>query len=114
RSGRLTKTVREAGLGLRGGRAKGDNDRPRRAFGQWHHRRRSRKRWARSTDPVRAKVRTEARTTPPTVRTEQDAVDAITLIRRVLTEEGADSTSTIDFGMARTAETILKAREREL
>jgi hypothetical protein len=46
--------------------------------------------------------------------TEDEARDAVTLIRRVLSEEGASSAGTIDFGMARTAETILKAREREL
>lgn len=71
--------------------------------------------WERGTDPARTHVRTDKRPTKSAaVRTEQDAADAITLIRRILVEEGADSTGQIDFGMARIAETILKAREREL
>ncbi len=48
------------------------------------------------------------------VRTPEDAVEAVVLIRRVLSEEGADASGDVDFGMARTAETILKARPREL
>ena len=74
-------------------------------------------RWRSTTDPARTKVvpmGTKAGTSPHPVRTEQDAADAITLIRRILSEEGADSSGEIDFGMARIAETILKAREREL
>ena len=71
---------------------------------------RAAKSWARQTDPARSKVRTKS----TAVRTEQDATDAVTLIRRILSEEGADSSGEIDFGMARIAETILKAREREL
>ena len=74
------------------------------------------KQWRATTDPARSRVRSPgtAGTKPPSVRTEQDAADAITLIRRILAEEGADSSGQIDFGMARIAETILKAREREL
>ena len=82
--------------------------------------------WARSTDPARvracgpanqarepgSRVRTpEVRT--PAVRTEADAQAAVTLIRRVLQAEGAD-TDEIGFGAARTADTILKAYERDL
>jgi hypothetical protein len=79
----------------------------------------ARRAWGASTDPTRTRVRAPANHSAhlpavAAIRTEQDAVDAITLIRRVLSEEGADSAGTIDFGMARTAETILKAREREL
>lgn len=74
--------------------------------------------WSRSTDPARTKVRpgpkVRTRQKATSVRTEEDAADAITLIRRILAEEGADSSGEIDFGMARIAETILKAREREL
>ncbi len=71
--------------------------------------------WERGTDPARTHVRTDKRPTKSAaVRTEQDAADAITLIRRILAEEGADSSGEIDFGMARIAETNLKAREREL
>jgi hypothetical protein len=40
--------------------------------------------------------------------------DAVTLIRRVLSEEGADSGGAISFDQARVADTILKSREREL
>jgi len=74
------------------------------------------KRWRATTDPARSRVGTmgTAGTKPPAVRTEQDAADAITLIRRILAEEGADSSGEIDFGMARIAETILKVKEREL
>lgn len=76
------------------------------------------KRWRATTDPARSKASTAKVNGPAkkktAVRTRQDAVDAVTLIRRVLKEEGADSTGEIDFGMARIAETILKAREREL
>lgn len=74
--------------------------------------------WAKSTDPARSKVRTKMRTEPSTqattVRTEEDAREAVSLVRRVLKDEGADSAGTIDFDMARTAETILKSHEREL
>lgn len=76
------------------------------------------KRWRATTDPARSKASTakvDSRSKrSAVVRTEQDAADAITLIRRILAEEGADSSGEIDFGMARIAETILKAREREL
>ena len=85
-----------------------------------------RSRWAGSTDPARTKLRTSVRTKPngthsqstsgtqPSVVTEDDARAAISLVRRILKEEGADSEGTIDFDMARTAETILKSHEREL
>lgn len=76
------------------------------------------KRWRATTDPARSKASTAKvngrKKRAAVVSTEQDAVDAVTLIRRVLAEEGADSSGEIDFGMARIAETILKAREREL
>lgn len=72
------------------------------------------KQWRATTDPARSRVGTKPGTSRHGIRTEQDAADAITLIRRILSEEGADSSGEIDFGMARIAETILKAREREL
>lgn len=50
----------------------------------------------------------------PPVSTEGDARAAVELIRRVLSEEGADSAGVIDFSMTRTAESILKVRERDL
>lgn len=79
-------------------------------------------RWAGSTDPARTKVRTKpngthSQSSPGTQSltvTEDDARAAISLVRRILKEEGADSEGTIDFDMARTAETILKSHEREL
>lgn len=66
-----------------------------------------------STDPARTKVRTKVEGAQ-SVRTEADARAAVSLVRKVLQEEGADSVGTIDFGMARTAETILKSHERQL
>jgi len=71
-----------------------------------------------STDPARTKVRTvrygtRSVGTKP-VRTEDDAQDAVSLVRRVLQEEGADDDGGIDFSKARFVETILKSQEREL
>lgn len=60
--------------------------------------------WRSRTDPSRTKVRA--------VRTEADAREAISMVRRILEEEGADAGS-VDFNAARTAETIIKTRERE-
>ena len=62
-----------------------------------------------STDPARTKVRTDRQGTQPSVTTEDDARAAVSLVRQVLQEEGAYSSGTIDFEMARTAETILRA-----
>ena len=81
--------------------------------------------WQAGTDPARSKVRTQARTTskvrttgsqgPASVRTEDDARVAVTLIARILAEEGIeDDGQGIDFSKARTAELILKARQRDL
>ncbi|WP_345822420.1 hypothetical protein ABC766_12975 [Methylobacterium fujisawaense] len=81
--------------------------------------------WEAGTDPARTKVRTQARTTPEVrtsgsqrpvpVRTEDEARAAVTLIARILAEEGiADDGRGIDFSKARTAELILKARQRDL
>jgi hypothetical protein len=79
-------------------------------------------RWARTTDPARSKVRIAPKSTQDAARggaqasvtTEDDARDAVSLVRRVLREEGADGDGTIDFDKARIAETILKSHEREL
>ena len=74
--------------------------------------------WKAAADPARGKPREPANSrVAPTivaVRSEDEARAAVHLIARVLQEEGAESAGTIDFGMARTAETILKARERDL
>ncbi|KQP16536.1 hypothetical protein ASF26_01490 [Methylobacterium sp. Leaf93] len=49
------------------------------------------------------------------VRTETEAREAVTLIARILAEEGMrDDGKGIDFGKVRTAELILKARQRHL
>jgi len=49
---------------------------------------------------------------PATVRTIEDAQDAVSLIRRVLAEEGRGMDGAPSYDDVRTAETILKARER--
>ncbi|ACL58752.1 hypothetical protein [Methylobacterium nodulans] len=82
----------------------------------------AREAWQGSTDPVRTKVRTEPQTvrtrgTHPRVevRTPAEAREAVSLIARVLAEEGVeDADGSIDFSKARTAELILKARQRSL
>ncbi|WP_082477464.1 hypothetical protein [Methylobacterium sp. Leaf93] len=77
--------------------------------------------WIATTDPVRTKVRTSEKVrtqgTHPraVVRTETEAREAVTLIARILAEEGMrDDGKGIDFGKVRTAELILKARQRHL
>ena len=77
--------------------------------------------WGAATDPVRTKVRTSSKvrtqgTHPASeVRTEAEAREAISLIVRVLSEEGMrDDGKGIDFGKVRTAELVLKARQRAL
>lgn len=71
--------------------------------------------WARSTEPTRTKVRGPVSAGPqPVVRTEADARDAIGLVRRILIEEGHVSEGELTFADMRTAETIIKIREREL
>lgn len=77
--------------------------------------------WSSATDPVRTKVRTSPKvrtrgTHPiPEVRTEAEAREAISLIVRILAEEGMrDDGKGVDFGKVRTAELILKARQRDL
>lgn len=50
---------------------------------------------------------------PRPVSTPEDAAEAITLIRRILEEEGA-TVGKVDYQAARTAEMILKSRERAL
>lgn len=71
--------------------------------------------WGKSTDPARSKVREPANpgARTPMVRTEDDAKAAIALIAQVLQAEGAEA-GTIDYNAARTADTILKAYERDL
>ena len=77
--------------------------------------------WAATTDPSRSKVRTAGKVRTQgaqvgaQVRTEAEAREAVTLISRILAEEGMrDNGKGIDFGKVRTAELILKARQRHL
>ena len=74
--------------------------------------------WAGSTDPARTKVREPANQKPqtgtqPAVRTVDDAKAAVALIAEVLRQEGV-APGGIDFNATRMADTILKARERDL
>lgn len=48
------------------------------------------------------------------VKNEAEAREAVNFIARVLKEAGAEHTGAIDYNAARTAETILKARQREM
>jgi hypothetical protein len=75
--------------------------------------------WRSAGDPARIKPRTDEpplRTAvrEPVLRTEADARDAIALIARVLQAEGVEAGGPIDFNAARTADTILKAYQRDL
>jgi hypothetical protein len=71
-----------------------------------------REQWSATTDPVRTRVRTcEPVRTP--VRTEEDAREAVSMVRRILDEEGVQA-GTVDFNATRTADLILKARERAI
>jgi hypothetical protein len=64
--------------------------------------------------PVRGAVR-EAENVRSAIRTEADASAAVGLIRNVLRAEGhAGADGAIDYADARTADTILKAHERDL
>ena len=51
---------------------------------------------------------------PAAVCTPDDAAEAVALIAQVLREEGVEADGPVDYSAARTAETILKARERHL
>jgi phage terminase Nu1 subunit (DNA packaging protein) len=70
--------------------------------------------WAGNTEPARNGMRTEVRTNGSQVRTLDDAREAVSLVRRVLQEEGAPAGGPFDFAAARTAEVVLKARQRAL
>jgi hypothetical protein len=80
----------------------------------------AREAWGASTDPVRTKVRTEPKVRTggtqraAEVSTEAEARQAISLVARILAEEGAEAAGPVDFAKARTAELILKARQRSL
>ncbi|UDL95495.1 hypothetical protein LGH83_04540 [Lichenihabitans sp. PAMC28606] len=66
--------------------------------------------------PVRDRSQPENSTENRKPQTENvdEAHAAIALIRRVLTEEGHEDVAVVDYNAARTAETILKARMRNL
>jgi hypothetical protein len=65
-----------------------------------------------NTDPARAKPLPDGVDGPATVNTPDQAREAIALIAQILSEEGQTGLS--GFDAARTAETILKVRERDL
>ena len=65
--------------------------------------------WGRSTDPATSKVRTVREpANPVVVSTEDDAREAVSLIARVLREEGGAQIGVLGFDDARTAETIFE------
>jgi len=71
--------------------------------------------WGKATDPARTKVREPAHQgTRTPVRTAEEAEAAVALIARVLTAEGITYSGEVDYNAARTADTILKAYERDL
>ena len=71
-----------------------------------------RKALAANVDPARrAPLRGEE---VPPLKTIEDAKGAVALVRRVLREEGAEPVGAIDYAAARTAELILKTRERDM
>jgi hypothetical protein len=67
--------------------------------------------WVQRSEPARSRVRRDGQ---PPIETPDDARLAVALVRRVLEEEGAPAGEAIDFVSARIAETILRARERDL
>ena len=71
-----------------------------------------RKALASNVDPAR-RLPLRGEEVPP-LKTIEDAKGAVALVRRVLREEGAEPTGPIDYAAARTAELILKTRERDL
>lgn len=75
----------------------------------------ARRAWGKTTDPARSAVRVVREpANPAPISTEDDAREAVSLITRILQEEGGIATGVVDFDAARTAETILKARERAI
>ena len=63
-------------------------------------------------DPARTKVRRE--NPVPSVATPADAKAAVSLVRQILMDEGMPAGGAMDFDQARTADVILKTRERAL
>ena len=63
-------------------------------------------------DPARTKVRRE--NPVPSVATPADAKAAVSLVRQILIDEGMPAAGPMDFDQARTADTILRTRERAL
>lgn len=92
----------------------------------------SKARWAGTTDPVRQRAsvaaavqaaaprskrgaeKAAAAPVVPPVKSEAEAFDSVTLVKRVLQQEGEETGDKVDFQMARTAESVLKSRERAL
>ena len=74
--------------------------------------------WHRNTDPARAALAEPERDAPlaaPPIRNRDEARDALSLIKQVLQEEGDENVhGPVDFGKARTADMILRARDRAM
>ena len=68
----------------------------------------------RSPEQVNSGERVNGGERPPDVTTVAEARDAVALIARTLREEGHAAVDEVDYNAARTAETILKARMRQL
>lgn len=68
--------------------------------------------YTRHADPARTKVRREKPV--PNVATPADAKAALSLVRQILRDEGVPAAGPMDFEQARTADLILKTRERAL
>jgi hypothetical protein len=64
--------------------------------------------------PKSVNTRKAKKPAAPPVKTPDDALEAVSLIARVLREEGHVDPGKLDYNAARTAETILKARERAI
>ncbi len=70
---------------------------------------------AANLDPARRKASKAApRLRGAEIKTPAAAADAVALIKGVLRDEGVETDGTVDYGLARTAELILRARDRAL
>ena len=70
---------------------------------------------AANLDPARRKAPPNSATSPRAeIKTPAAAAEAVALIKGVLRDEGIEVDGTIDYGLARTAELILRARDRAL
>jgi hypothetical protein len=65
-----------------------------------------------NTEPSRSHFKIKPVDAPTTVN-EAEAADAISLVKRLLQGEGRDTSGPLTFDDARTAETVLKVRQRD-